>query len=48
MSHWNFRWHLKSDLTLPLEQCALPDFEVKLESAFPVEALVGLDDQLEV
>ena len=22
MSHWNFRWHLKSNLTLPLEQCA--------------------------
>ena len=21
MSHWNFRWHLKSNLTLPLEQC---------------------------
>ena len=23
MSHWNFRWHLKSNLTLPLEQCGV-------------------------
>ena len=33
MSHWNFRWDLKSNLTLLLEQCGTQVFLDEAEDA---------------
>ena len=48
MSHWNFRWYLKSNLTLLLEQCVRDILKMFIEShpcvSADVEVAVVLAD----
>ena len=43
MSHWNFRWHLKSNLTLPLEQCGQYHVSLSWKRARTPSKCLGVD-----